>query len=197
MKKFVVTAFIVAVLAGNTDAAAYSYKSPRKATNLSLFCHLLPVGFGAASLAVGAGREDSESNVWVAVGTTGLLAGGIFGPGVGQIYAGNRSRFWEGIGLRACLGGAAYLAWRLSQSGQAESAGNFEIHVDIGQYVGFAFLVLSGALLEINALRDIDSAAASARAHNKEQRQRAISLSFAPGYNPNSEAFGLTATVRF
>jgi len=201
MKKSIVIPLLLAILAGNTnaarDAAAYSYKSPRKATNLSLLCHLLPMGLGAASLAVGASREDSQRDVWVAAGATGLLAGSIFGPGAGQIYAGNRSRFWQGIGARACLGAGVYLAWSLFQSDQEESGGNFDPDININSYVGFVFLILSGALLEINAARDIENAAASARAHNREERLRGTSLSIAPGYNPSSGTLGLTAAVRF
>lgn len=193
MKKLAVMILMINLLTTVNSRSAeagenFVRKSPSKAGALSLGFHLVPVGLGAGAFMIGSNGEPANDFL-VAAGAIGLLAGGIFGPGVGQMYAGNQRRFWEGIGFRTCLGGVAFGAWCLTRSKQGGSGGNFEYHIDIGPYIGLVFLIVSGVLLETSAIRDIAGSAESARDYNFKHGFKRISLS--PTFDPRTGTPGL------
>jgi len=158
--KTLFTAILAAALAFAQVASAQinhdaAYKSPQTASFASLMGTLIPAFVG-----VGIACQNSGNNAYfptfdrasVVAGAAVVGLGFVFGPGLGHLVAGDKSRFVRGTGVRlACAGaitGSVLASPKLDKSG--------------------ARVVALGAcaLLVVSMVRDISSADNAARAYN-------------------------------
>ncbi|MEW6412707.1 MAG: hypothetical protein AB1483_09580 [Candidatus Zixiibacteriota bacterium] len=198
MKRLIIIVVSFVLFAGNsvaTDSAApHKYKSTSKATALSTYGHLVPIGLGVAAIGYGSGRESGQSP-WLIAGTVSLAVGVIAGPGAGHAYAGNNRRLWQGIGARVAIAGLSALMIAALESGGDESGGNFEIQPGLEDYIAGGFLLISVVLIEHSAIRDIKDAEKSARDFNRNCGPKKLSV--APAFYPDQTAAGVRVSMRF
>jgi len=191
MKTMTAVLMMIAVLiAGNAEAENMDYelkpppqtneklffRSPAAATGLSVGGFLIPVAM-VISMSTGNGGGSGSP----AAGMM-MLAGSIFGPGLGHAYAGESGRFWKGAGIRTVSWGAFMVAFAMSWDNP--DAGGASV-IAVG----------SGVLYLVSAIRDMVTAGNSARRYNDKLASSQVTV--APTWSPNDESVGVRVAVGF
>lgn len=189
MKKLVALVMIIVALAMESGAAGdiktYSAKSEQAASNMSVFGHFVPLILGLGAFSAGASQESANGGL-VAAGIFGIATGTVVGPGMGHLYAGNKGRFWRGVGIRGGM-------WIVAGTVCAKIG---EHGTDLGTGLAIAG-VLAGTMLvvEISSIIDVAAADNSARDYNEKHGLTQISLS--PTYDHKSKTPGFQMSMNF
>ena len=153
----------------------YEYKSPQKAQKLSLFWTLGLVSGGTLLAATG---EDAA----IGFGSVLVWSGILFTPGLGHLYAHHSWPFWRGVMIRHLGTGLIFVAMAISWD-DPDVSGGWEL------FIGGSAVVIGSAVY------DIVTAKKSAREYNA--RYGLEDLSIAPAYFPESNAVGLSLSLKF
>ena len=154
-------------------------KSETKAFNLSFFGTLIPVGLGAASLAV-----DRSGVATLVLVPTGIVVG----PSLGYIYAGKSGRGLATAGLRFLLIPGVFLA-SFATCGWDCGEG------DSGYDAAWMILIVGEALVVASAVYDIATVKKAVRKKNQSLGKK--NWMIMPKYFSKSGAGGVEIKIKF
>jgi len=171
-------------------------KSKTTARQLSYGCTFIPVAAGGAIVGFSLGKSAGQETTGWVLGVTTAGLGLTIGPIIGHNYAGKR---WSTPGLKFRIAGFA--AGGLGALGTlflAETDGLYkETSLETSEEAELVIALFACGTALLLAASIVDLATVDRSVDEYNRKHAAPSLSIAPGYNPSSGTFGLTASVRF
>jgi len=162
---------------------SFAYKSPEKASRLSLLCTAVPVAAGVVYWSVQGGSEfggEPNRSVPAVLIGTGLM----FGPSVGHLYAGRVGL----LPLRAIVAGATAGA-ALGYAADHHEDGWEALGVTAG------ILAIGGGIATITSIIDIARAGRAARKYNEEHDVAQVGVT--PAMLDGGRVVGLAVAASF
>jgi hypothetical protein len=177
----IIMTFVMTLSPQISSAQEHSYPSEKSKTSafgISLAATVLPIIAVNPLL-----KEDKPGWTFKEyTGTTLIIGGLVFGPGTGHLYAGNKTRFWSGAGIRAT--GIALFTW---------GAGNLNLWGDDDEG-GWALLFLLGsAITLVDAAYDIVTVGSSVDKYNRIESDPKIE--FLPYYKHKNNEVGIAFSL--
>lgn len=162
---------------------SFAYKSPEKASRLSLLCTAVPVAAGVIYLSAQGGTEfGGEPNRSIPAVLIG--AGLTFGPSVGHLYAGRLGLLPLRVIITGATAGAA-LGYAASNDEDSWDA--------LGVFVGI--LAIGGGIATITSIIDIARAGRAARNYNEEHDEAQVGVT--PAMLDGGRAVGFAVAASF